>query len=69
MIEQASKKGFVPTSRRACLFCGRGLHDPVSALYGVGPDCRAVLIEATGEQRALQLLEALKANRSKEAAR
>jgi hypothetical protein len=66
MIEQASKKGFVPTSKRACLFCGRGLHDPVSAVYGVGPDCREVLVEAIGETAALQLLETLKAERSKE---
>lgn len=66
MIEQSISRGVVPTSRQRCLFCGRGLQDPVSALYGVGPDCRDFIVTAIGEQQALRFLELLKVQRGKE---
>ncbi len=63
MIEEAMSKGVLPTSSNSCLFCGHGLHDPVSEMFGVGPDCRSFVVRAVGEQKALVLLEELKAAR------
>ena len=63
MLKEAMSKGVFPTSRNSCLFCGRGLHDPVSEIFGVGPDCRSFAVQAVGEQKALELLEELKSAR------
>jgi hypothetical protein len=60
LLRERLERGSTITPRPSCLMCGRFMHDPVSKLYGIGPDCREQMVDALGEQEALSLCESLK---------
>lgn len=60
LLRERLERGGTITPRPSCLMCGRFMHDPVSKLYGIGPDCREQMVDALGEHEALSLCESLK---------
>lgn len=62
LMERAAQNGTQLQHNGQCFFCRRPLTDPVSQLYGIGPDCRKSLALTFGQQKASAFFELLKLN-------
>ena len=68
LIEEAMQNGVQLKHKGRCFFCTHPLTDPVSQLYGIGPDCRQSLVITFGEQKSAAFFERLKLNTAGEEA-
>lgn len=60
MLQAAMDKGQKLMHKGKCFLCLHPLTDPVSRLYGIGPDCRRQMREALGAAQAAPFLENIK---------
>ena len=62
LMEDAMQNGVQLKHKGRCFFCAYPLTDPVSQLYGIGPDCRQSLVITFGEPKSAAFFEQLKLN-------